>query len=123
MDVDLSKGQIKLHSHKQISRISQKFGSPSRTSLVPATQDFAKFGEEEFLSNSSEPELFEERRARFRSLVPSLLYLATTTRPDISYSVGTLCRFMESPSEAHLRGAETVLSYLVKTSHHGMCRR
>ena len=120
LDVDLAKGQIKIHSQKQISRMLQKFGTPSRTSLVPATQDFAKFDEEEYSSRDTEPELFEERRARYRSLVPSLLYLATTTRPDVAYAVGTLCRFMESPSEAHLRGAETVLSYLAKTSTHGI---
>ena len=88
--------------------------------MVPATQDFAKFDEEEYSSHDTELELFEERRARYRSLVPSLLYLATTTRPDVAYAVGTLCRFMESPSEAHLCGAETVLSYLAKTSTHGI---
>ena len=59
MDVDSAKGQIKIHSQKQISRMLQKFGIPSRTSLVPATQDFAKFDEEECSSRDTELELFE----------------------------------------------------------------
>ena len=106
---------------KQINRILHKFGNPSRPSLIPATQDFTKFGEDQYASvDEPDPALFEDRRARFRSLVPSLLYLATTTRPDIAYAVGTLCRFMEHPSPAHMSGAETVLAYLSKTPDHGI---
>lgn len=33
----------------------------------------------------------------YRELVGKLLYLAVATRPDISYTVAVLCRFVESP--------------------------
>ncbi|CAL9006507.1 unnamed protein product, partial [Prunus brigantina] len=36
----------------------------------------------------------------FRSLVGGLLYL-TTTRPDLTYAVSFLSRFMESPKDVH----------------------
>ena len=48
----------------------------------------------------------------FASLVGALLYLSTHTRPDISYSVNSLCSFCASPTEAHWLAAKRVLRYL-----------
>jgi len=43
---------------------------------------------------------------RYTELVSSLLYLSTTTRPDIAFSSGVLSRFMSCPEEDHLRTAK-----------------
>jgi hypothetical protein len=40
------------------------------------------------------------------------LYLANTTRPDISTAVGILSRFRVSPTTAHYNAALRVLKYL-----------
>jgi len=50
----------------------------------------------------------------YRSLIGSLLYLCAT-RPDISFTVNLLSRFMQSPSEIHLRSAKRVLRYIQGT--------
>ena len=119
--IEVSHNSIKLHSEKQIERILSKFGAPSRGSLVPATQEFAE------LSNvtlpdigSDEYKLLRERAQRYRSMVPAMLYVATTTRPDIAYSVGMLCRALDNPSERHLQCSEILLSYLASTRHLGI---
>jgi len=55
--------------------------------------------------------------------VGSLLYLTTSTRPDIAYAAGLLARFMEEPEEKHWRAAKGVLRVLVGTTNLGSCYR
>ncbi|CAA7029223.1 unnamed protein product [Microthlaspi erraticum] len=47
----------------------------------------------------------------YRKIVGKLMYLHTT-RPDISYSVNTLCQFSHDPRDVHLKAAHKVLRYL-----------
>jgi hypothetical protein len=42
------------------------------------------------------------------------------TRPDISYAVGVLCRFMQAPTVQHWQGAKRILRYLKGTKKHGI---
>jgi hypothetical protein len=51
---------------------------------------------------------------QYPALVGSLLYLAVNTRPDISFAVGRLSRFMQNPTEEHMTAAKHVLRYLAK---------
>lgn len=53
-------------------------------------------------------------------LVGSLNWLATSTRPDIAHSVGTLCRFISNPGRQHWTAAQRVLKYLAGTPAHGL---
>ena len=59
----------------------------------------------------------------YRSLVGSLLYVATGTRPDVAFAVGRLSRHLEKPSEEHWNAAIRVLRYLKSTAAHGICYR
>jgi hypothetical protein len=51
--------------------------------------------------------------------VGSLIYL-TTTRPNISFVVGILSRFMQKPCEGHWSVANSVLKYLKGTPDFGL---
>ncbi|RDY08990.1 hypothetical protein CR513_06716, partial [Mucuna pruriens] len=55
----------------------------------------------------------------FKSLVGSLRYL-TSTRPDIMYAVGVVCRFMEAPTSTHMKAAKRILRYLKGTLDFGL---
>ncbi|XP_060216930.1 secreted RxLR effector protein 161-like [Lycium barbarum] len=55
----------------------------------------------------------------FRKLVGSLRYL-TSTRPDITYGVGLISRFMESPRQSHLQAAKRILRYIQGTQSDGI---
>ena len=55
----------------------------------------------------------------FRSLIGSLWYLMNT-RPDITYSVCYLSRFMDKPSSEHLVAAKRILRYLKGTMNFGI---
>lgn len=51
----------------------------------------------------------------YRQLVGCLMYIMLCTRPDISFSIGVLSKFLEMPTEAHWISAKRVLRYLKKT--------
>lgn len=64
----------------------------------------------------------EEAKVNFpyRQAVGSLLYLAIGTRPDISFAVGYVSRFMEHPSKTHVTAIKRILRYLKGTSDYGI---
>nr|GEW36921.1 zinc finger, CCHC-type [Tanacetum cinerariifolium] len=55
----------------------------------------------------------------YRSLIGSLRYLLHT-RPDLSYSVGLLSRFMQDPKEHHLKAVKQVIRFIKGTKEHGI---
>ena len=52
--------------------------------------------------------------------VGALMYLATTTRPDIAYTVGYLARFNSNPGLAHWQAVKHLLRYLNGTADYGI---
>eukprot|EP00965_Chrysotila_dentata_P135686 4485916-Pleurochrysis_carterae.AAC.1 len=52
---------------------------------------------------------------RYRRVVGGMLYIALTTRPDISYAVGMLTRCLAFPTDELLKEAERMLIYLYNT--------
>jgi hypothetical protein len=50
----------------------------------------------------------------YRSIVGGLRYLVHT-RPDISYAVGYVSRFMEAPTSEHLAAVKHLLRYVAGT--------
>jgi hypothetical protein len=55
----------------------------------------------------------------YRQLVGSLLYL-THSRPDLSYAVGIVSRFMQEPHELHWKYAKHILRYVQGTITFGI---
>jgi Reverse transcriptase (RNA-dependent DNA polymerase) len=56
----------------------------------------------------------------YLSAIGSLLYLANTTRPDISFSVNFLARFCQQPTKRHWNGVKQILKYLKGTADTGL---
>ena len=55
----------------------------------------------------------------YRRLVGSLVYL-TITRPDISYAVNLVNKFMTNPKHLHLAALRRIICYLLRTPTHGL---
>ena len=55
----------------------------------------------------------------YRSVVGSLRYL-THTRPDITFAVGVVSRFMERPTVKHQQAVKQILRYVKGTVNHGL---
>ena len=56
----------------------------------------------------------------YKSLVGNVLYLSICTRPDISYSVNRVSRFMKNPGEKHWIACKRILRYLKSTPGLGL---
>ncbi|CAL2236843.1 unnamed protein product [Prunus armeniaca] len=60
-----------------------------------------------------------EDATMYRKLVGSLIYL-TLTRPDISYAVGVMSRYMQNPKKSHLDIVHRILRYVKSTIDYGL---
>ncbi|KAL7997789.1 putative reverse transcriptase, RNA-dependent DNA polymerase [Plasmopara halstedii] len=56
----------------------------------------------------------------YRGALGMLMYLATSTRPDLAYSLGQLSRFVAKPSSKHVGAIKRVLRYLIGTCDYGI---
>ncbi|KAK1683427.1 hypothetical protein QYE76_044275, partial [Lolium multiflorum] len=57
---------------------------------------------------------------RYSRIVGSLMYLASATRPDISFAVSKLSRFMSNPGTDHWHALDRVMRYLCGTMSYGI---
>ena len=55
----------------------------------------------------------------YRSMIGSFLYL-TTSRPDISYSVGVYARFQANPKESHMIALKRIIKYVKSIADFGV---
>ena len=58
-------------------------------------------------------------RRRYQRLVGKLIYLSHT-RPNISYAIGVVSRFMHKPQEQHMEAVYRILRYLKGTPGRGV---
>ena len=56
----------------------------------------------------------------YQSAIGGPMYLSVSTRPDITYAVGSLARFSPKPTKTHLTALKRVLRYLKGTMKHGI---
>ena len=74
---------------------------------------------EVYLKLQKETEGKQVSSTNFRSLIGSFTYLMNT-RPNLTYSVSHLSRFMDKPSSEHLSAAKRILRYLKGTENYGL---
>ena len=92
---------------KLLKKFNLKSYNPTRLPIDPKLQLSRDMG-----TSKTNPE-------EYRSLVGSLIYLSHT-RPDISYAVGSVARYMQSPETAHFQAAKKILHYLSDTTNYGL---
>ena len=102
---------IFLSQKKYIGDLLNRFGMTECNPLSTLMEQNLKL-------TSIEGKEFEDA-TKYRKLVGSLIYL-TTTKPDISFTVGILSRFMQKPCEGHWSAAKRVLRYLKGTQDLGI---
>nr|XP_017221153.1 PREDICTED: uncharacterized mitochondrial protein AtMg00810-like [Daucus carota subsp. sativus] len=111
LEVDHTENGLFLCQQKYATDLLKRFGmlecKPVSTPMEPNAKLCAHEGKD--LQDSS----------MYRQIVGSLIYL-TITRPDISYSVGVISRYMQNPKKSHLEAVRRVLRYIKGTVSYGL---
>jgi hypothetical protein len=124
------KGEVRFHLGMEVTR-DRAARSLRLTQTKYATELVGRFGMEQartvavpmgvassLTKGGGTP--LDPATSRYAELVGGLLYLSTCTRPDISYAVGVLSRFMGAPTKEHWTAALTVLRYVGGTLGMGL---
>jgi len=111
IEVDHTQEGIFLHQQKYSKDLLKKFGmlkcKPISAPMEPNTKICAHEGKD------------LEDATMYRQLVGTLIYL-TLTRPDISFAVGVMSRYMQNPKKPHLEAVRRILRYVNRTLDHGI---
>jgi Reverse transcriptase (RNA-dependent DNA polymerase)/gag-polypeptide of LTR copia-type/Integrase core domain/GAG-pre-integrase domain len=102
-------GSYLLSQSSKITAILDKFGmSEAKGASIPMDTAYPKL--------SGEYDLLPDNEL-YREAVGALLYIATTTRPDISAAMSILCRRVSKPRQRDWTAVKQVLRYLKQTIH------
>ena len=70
--------------------------------------------------NQCEDKELDGSKLPYREIIGALMYLVTTTRPDLAYAVGQLSRFVANPGREHYGALKKLLRYLSGTLDLGL---
>ena len=99
------------YTDKVLERFDMQNSTPYKTPMETGAKAFLQ----KYEGQATKAQITE-----YQQIVGSELYLATHTRPDISYAVSKLSKFLTNPSPAHLKAAKRVLAYLNGTRELGI---
>lgn len=110
---DRDKGAIFIHQSRYIERILARFGmidaKPVRTPADP--HSIASLSSASQTDNIDFP---------YREAIGSLMFLVQLTRPDLTYIVSFLSRFLTCPSNEHWCTVKRIFRYLRRTMNFGI---
>lgn len=105
----VKKKTIRLIQTAYAKAILEKFGMTSCNSVATPADTSTT------LNINEDP-----KNVPYRQLIGSLMYLAVVTRPDLAYTVTTLSKFLNSPTNEHWNAGKRVLRYLAGTTDVGI---
>ncbi|KAH9647652.1 hypothetical protein KPL70_025267 [Citrus sinensis] len=115
---DRSKGIMFLSQEKYLRRVLETFGM---TSCKPVMTPIAThFKLSSLQCPKTEEEKLEMAKIPYANAVGCMMYAMVLTRPDISYALSVVSRYMVSPGKEHWRAVKWVLRYLSGTLSHGL---
>ena len=103
--VDEAKFTVELNQSDYIDELLDRF---EMTNCTPVSTPMVH----RLSGQDSGEKLAPGEHDRYRNMVGSLLYLACWTRPDISFAVSELSRFVSSPGQKHMAAVKHLLRYL-----------
>ena len=106
--VERDENKLSIHQKYSVEQILDKFHMLNCEAAATPMDTNVKLCRDDGVSKSVEPK-------HNQSLIGSLLYVATATRPDTAEAVGELSKYNAHPTEAHLTAAKRVVRYIKGT--------
>jgi hypothetical protein len=114
---DWNKMSVYLSQPEYINKVIHRFNmeecQPKSLPADPNSRLMSK-------NKSSPEENTDGENFPYREAVGSLIYLAVTSRPDISYAVNQVAQHSENPNRSHWAAVKRIISYLKGTSKLGI---
>ena len=111
--VDHKRQIVHLNQTGYIDDLLDKFGMKNANAVLSPI-------DHRMSTNDSSAKLSSADHALYRNCVGSLLYLACWTRPDISFAVSELSRFVAAPCASHWEAAKRLMRYVKGTRDLGL---
>ncbi|KMQ88815.1 gag-pol polyprotein [Lasius niger] len=109
---------VTMSQMKYLQSILTTYGMQEAKPLATSLDKNSKSSKD--MGPTTEEEIAEMKDIPYQSLIGSLMYLAVSTRPDISYAISVLSQFNMNPGKAHWSAAKRVLRYLKGTVNYGL---
>lgn len=115
--VSWNRNNVTLDQEVYTRQILEEFGMSESKAVGTAASPHMN------LDDGEESKLDRKGQQLFRRIIARCMFLASGTRPDISFATGRLSQYLASPTGAHLSAAKHLLRYLrgkmqVKISYH-----
>ena len=110
---DRSKGILGLSQRGCIEKVLKRFNMHSCSSFAAPIQKGDKLSKSQ--CPQDEKERAEMEKVTYASVVGSLMYAQVCTRPDISFVVNALGRYLSNPCLNHWKAVKKVMRYLQGT--------
>ncbi len=115
---DFKAGTIKLSQHKYVNELLKRFRMEDAKVASTSAEYSLKLTKEMCPTTDAEKKKME--KYPYRELIGCLMYLSVGTRPDISYAVSELSKYLSNPGMTHWTAALHVLRYLKGTPDLGI---
>ena len=115
---DQSTKAVIMHQRKYIEKILADYAMDESKPISTPLDGNSKLIKQ--MMPSSEEEIIQMKKVPYQSLIGTLMYLAVSTRPDISYTISVLSHLNINPGKAHWAAAKRALRYLRNTLNHGL---
>ena len=103
---------ITISQNQYVQKLIEKFITTNPKSIIKHTSPCNVNAFKKLAVAKSDIEKDKGSKLPYLQLIGSLVYLATMTRPDISYYISTLCSFMHSPTREAYQAAIDLLLYV-----------
>ena len=113
-----SNGSILIHQEAYVKKLLRSFNMHEAHPLAAPMIGKSKTRDDSYRPCEEEEE--EVDKAKYLIAVGALLYLATHTRPDISFATSVLARHSQKPTAQHWNGVKHLLQYLKSTEDLGL---
>jgi hypothetical protein len=117
MKIERGVNSLKISQELQVNKVLKQFDMINCKSR-DTPSEIAKLTQVD--CPTTEVEIMKMKQLPYESLVGNVLYLSICTRPDISYSVNRVSRFMKNPGKDHWMACKRILRYLKSTPQLGL---